>query len=159
MANSDTGYPLRIHRQNSVLSIFARFLFPLASPFAPLFTHRAPFFSLFIALAIYPSIYPSAGHVRESTNQALMHAKCRGEINSHPAVRHLSHAFSTRRDVRSRRGWKNTFQDALVDGIVLYQDRRSPLRRRRNSVCGTNMFGCFAILIRMSSICSQLDVN
>lgn len=36
LANSDTGYPLRIHRQNSVLSIFARFLPPLSATRPPL---------------------------------------------------------------------------------------------------------------------------
>lgn len=71
-------------------------------------------------LYLYPSIYPSAG-MSESTNQALMHAKCAEEklivihvplpfsrVSQHGDVRPVSSSSS------SRVGWKNKFQDELA---------------------------------------------
>lgn len=63
----------------------------------------------------YLPIYLSIGWMSESANQALMHAKYRGEINSHPPSSLFSHVFHARERrmcVRANalaHGWKNKF--------------------------------------------------
>lgn len=75
--------------ENSVLSISLLVSFSPAVRLPPTLLYRERMRYL------YPSIYLSAG-MSESTNQALMHAKCAEEKLIVIHVRRLSHAFSTR---------------------------------------------------------------
>lgn len=130
--NSDTGYPLRIHQQNSVLSIFANAMLTLA---ARLFLSAATTHSICpipsLAVAIYRYWVFVGCSMSEGTNQSVNAYHRRPSATTKLIVIHvrlLSHVFQSpppsgfqmprKNNVRGRNGPMWCKQRVVVEAFL-----------------------------------------